>query len=46
MPSLNKVFAGCWDGDLEAFLEKGLEENQGVEADKIRKVYEFFKVCS
>ncbi|UVD42720.1 pentapeptide repeat family protein [Staphylococcus phage vB_SauM-V1SA22] len=46
IPSLDTVFAGCWDGNLEEFLEKGLEMNEGKEADKIKKAYEFFKVCT
>ncbi|WAX23198.1 pentapeptide repeat protein [Staphylococcus phage vB_SauM_VL10] len=45
IPSLDTVFAGCWNGNLEEFLEKGLKMNEGKEADKIKKAYEFFKVC-
>ncbi|QQO38046.1 hypothetical protein LSA2308_00026 [Staphylococcus phage LSA2308] len=29
LPKYNKVFAGCWEGNLEEFLKKGLEMNEG-----------------
>ncbi|WWT40077.1 hypothetical protein [Staphylococcus phage PT94] len=45
IPKLDKVFAGCWEGSLERFLDKGLEMNKGnkVESQNIRLAYLFFK---
>lgn len=48
VPSTDTIFAGCWTGTLEQFLEKGLEMN-GVkkdnkkEIDNIKLAYQFFK---
>ncbi|QYC52038.1 pentapeptide repeat protein [Staphylococcus phage vB_Sau-RP15] len=44
IPSLDTVFAGCWIGSLEAFLEKGLEMNEGNNSklEEIRDAYCFF----
>ena len=48
IPSIDTVYAGCWTGTLEQFLEKGLEMN-GVkkdnkkEIDNIKLAYQFFK---
>lgn len=44
IPSLDKVYAGCWMGSLEAFLEKGLQRNK-FECELIKQAYKFFKVC-
>ncbi|NGP45998.1 pentapeptide repeat-containing protein [Bacillaceae bacterium SIJ1] len=45
IPSLDKVFAGCWDGNLEGFLNKGLARNKDDEKQKrnIKIAYAFFK---
>lgn len=45
IPKLDKVFAGCWKGSLEEFLDKGLEMNKGnkVESQNIRLAHQFFK---
>lgn len=46
IPSENVVFAGCWKGTLDEFLEKGLEVNKDEkQKQKIQKAYEFFKAC-
>ncbi|QQO38049.1 pentapeptide repeat family protein [Staphylococcus phage LSA2308] len=44
IPSLDRVYAGCWIGSLEAFLEKGLEMNEGNNSklEEIRDAYCFF----
>lgn len=48
VPSIDTVYAGCWTGTLEQFLEKGLEMN-GVKKDNKREIeniklaYQFFK---
>lgn len=48
IPSIDTVYAGCWTGTLEQFLEKGLEMN-GVKKDNkkeienIKLAYQFFK---
>ncbi|BBI90293.1 hypothetical protein MRS_176 [Staphylococcus phage MR003] len=44
IPSLDRVYAGCWVGSLEAFLEKGLEMNEGNNSklEEIRDAYCFF----
>lgn len=47
LPKYDKVFAGCWNGTLEEFLEKGLEMNKEdyIECELIRMAYNFFKLC-
>lgn len=44
LPEQDKVFAGCWKGNLEEFLEKGLEMNKDNEKEKrnIFNAYQFF----
>ncbi|WNM50484.1 hypothetical protein Alsa1_CDS0134 [Staphylococcus phage Alsa_1] len=45
VPSIDTVYAGCWSGTLEQFLEKGLEMNKGnkQETKNIKLAYQFFK---
>lgn len=45
IPSINRVFAGCWEGDLEEFLEAGLIMNSANEKEKrnIEIAYELFR---
>ncbi|WAX23373.1 putative pentapeptide repeat protein [Staphylococcus phage vB_SauM_VL10] len=45
IPSLDIVFAGCWKGNLEDFLEKGLEMNkeESNKLEEIKDAYYFFK---
>lgn len=45
VPSTDTVYAGCWTGTLEQFLEKGLEMNQDYnqEIENIELAYQFFK---
>lgn len=45
IPHFNKVFAGCWDGNLEEFLEKGLRMNEHNETQRknMKLIYEFFR---
>lgn len=47
LPELDIVFAGCWKGTLDGFLEKGLEMNKEDEKEigKIKATYDFFKAC-
>lgn len=44
LPSINTVFAGCWEGNLDEFLEKGLEMNKEniKETKNIKNAYKFF----
>lgn len=44
IPSIDKVFAGCWEGNLEEFLEKGLMMNEDDEKEimNIKNAYRFF----
>lgn len=44
LPEYDRVFAGCWGGSLEEFLEKGLEMNKEDEKEKrnIINAYQFF----
>lgn len=44
IPSLNKVFAGCWEGNLEGFLVKGIEMNKANdrELENIKLAYKLF----
>ncbi len=46
IPEIDTVFAGCWSGSLEGFLEKGIELNKYDEKElkKIELAYEFFKI--
>lgn len=45
LPSENTVWAGCWQGTLDEFMEKGLEANRKNEKEmrNIQLAYEFFK---
>ena len=45
VPSIDTVYAGCWTGTLEQFLEKGLEMNKDnkQETKNIKLAYQFFK---
>ncbi len=45
LPKYNKVFVGCWEGNLEEFLKKGLEMNErdNKERTNIVLAYQFFK---
>ncbi|UGL60806.1 pentapeptide repeat-containing protein [Staphylococcus phage vB_SauM-HM01] len=45
LPKYNKVFVGCWEGNLEEFLKKGLEMNEGDNKERTNIVlaYQFFK---
>lgn len=44
LPEYDTVFAGCWKGSLEEFLEKGLEKNKFNKKEKrnIINAYQFF----
>jgi hypothetical protein len=41
---MDRVFAGCWQGNLEEFLMKGLEMNKDnpLQYENIRMAYRFF----
>lgn len=45
LPSQSTVWAGCWTGTLDEFLERGKKENKGNAQQllNIELVYEFFK---
>lgn len=45
IPKYNIVFAGCWKGSLEQFLEQGLAQNKYSEKKQkqIQLAYDFFK---